>query len=424
MSFSDIAKKQMPKLVTVSVVILALVAAWVLYQRFMRRPWTRDGQVRADMVKIAPRVSGYLIQVAVQDNQFVRKGDLLFEIDPSEFQLAVDEARVKLDQAREDVAALQASVEAADATVQQQQAAVRSAESKIEEAQANVESSQAGITEAEAGVTSAKAYIEQVEAQLEETRRQAARARRLADQRAGAVEDAEAKEASVTGYEAQLRNAKAGASQSQAALSKAKAALTESKAKLTTAQNGLAESEAALDTAKAGAAQARANLGVPGESNVRIRNAKVQLEKANLNLAWTKITAPADGFITNMNLLDSTFVTAGSPFALFVDATSFRVDAYFQETKLKHIQEGDEVTLTLMGNRRQPLQGVVESIGYAINPPQLAETDGPENLVPTIEPTFEWIRLAQRVPVRIRFKEIPKDLHLVSGTTVSISLQE
>jgi multidrug resistance efflux pump len=100
------------------------------------------------------------------------------------------------------------------------------------------------------------------------------------------------------------------------------------------------------------------------------------------------------------------------------------VDAYFQETKLRNIQPGDPAIITLMGHHDQPLQGEVESIGYAISPPNLAETEGPENLVPTIQPTFEWIRLAQRVPVRIRFKEVPEDLRLVSGTTASISIQK
>ena len=170
--------------------------------------------------------------------------------------------------------------------------------------------------------------------------------------------------------------------------------------------------------------QARANLGKPGEANVRIRSAKLQLDHAKLDLSWTLIYAPADGYVTNMDLLTSTFVSPGTPFALFVDASSFRVDAYFQETKLKNIQPGDRVIITLMGHHERRIEGEVESIGYAINPPDLADTEGPDNLVPTIQPTFEWIRLAQRVPVRIRLKDIPEDLHLVSGMTASISVEK
>ena len=83
----DIAKKVAPKLATLSIVVVSAIAAYALYVRYTDRPWTRDGQVRADIIKIAPRVEGYIIQVAVKDNQFVRKGELIFEIDPPDFQL-------------------------------------------------------------------------------------------------------------------------------------------------------------------------------------------------------------------------------------------------------------------------------------------------------------------------------------------------
>jgi multidrug resistance efflux pump len=417
-------RKHLPKLVTLALVAAALLCAWLLYGQYVARPWTRDGQVRADVVKIAPRVSGYLVEVAVKDNQFVKAGELLFRIDPSPYQLAVDQAKVDLDQAREDVLALEAALRAAEATVKERNAAVASTQSQVTEAQASVRSAAAGVQEAESGVVAAQATIVQVEAQLEEAERQAARAKRLADAKAGSVETAQAKAAAVEAYQAELDSANAGLTQARAAVDKAKAAQSEAQAKLTTAQSNLVEAQAAVATAIANRDKAQADLGEPGEANVRIRAAKVQLQQAQLDLSWTRIHAPADGYITNMNLLSDTFVSPGTPFALFVDASSFRVDAYFQETKLKNIQPGDRAVITLMGHHRRHLEGKVESVGYAINPPNLAQTDGPDNLVPQIEPTFEWIRLAQRVPVRIRFKEKPEDLHLVSGTTASVSIRK
>ena len=80
MPASDKLKKHIPKLVTITLVVVALCFAYALYIRWADRPWTRDGQVRADVVKIAPRVSGYLVEVPVKDNQFVRQGELLFQI--------------------------------------------------------------------------------------------------------------------------------------------------------------------------------------------------------------------------------------------------------------------------------------------------------------------------------------------------------
>ncbi len=420
----DSLKQLFPKLVTTTVVVVAAVCAYLLYARYQSHPWTRDGQVRADVVQIAPRVNGYLVKIAVKDNQAVSKGDLLFQIDPSQYQLAVDQAEVSLVQARQSVTQLEAAVRAAEAAVKQSEAAATSAKSQIDAAQAGVESAEASVSEAESGVTSATATIAQVKAQLAEAQREAERARKLADSKAGSVQTAEAKQAAQQSYEAEVDSAQAGLEQSKAAVAQANAAKRKAEADLVSAKNGLAEAEAAVLTANADLDQAKATLGEPGDANFRIQSANVQLEQAKLNLNWTSIYAPADGYISNMSLLENTFVSAGSPFALYVDASSFRVDAYFQETKLKHIKPGDRAIITLMSHHERPLEAEVESIGYAINPPNLAQTDGPSNIVPTIQPTFEWIRLAQRVPVRIRFKEIPSDLHLVSGMTASIAIQK
>ena len=288
----DIMKNITAKLPTLLLVIVAIVVALLVYQRWIDRPWTRDGQVRADIVKIAPRVSGYIVEVAVKDNQFVRKGELLFRIDPSSYQLAADRAQVQLQQASEDVAALEAAVKAAEARVKQEEAALANARSE------------------------------------------SMRATRLSKQQAGSVENAE-KKAAV-----------------------------------------LLESQAGLASAQANLDQARANLGEPGAANVRIREAIVQLEQARLNLSWTSIYAPFDGYTTNLAVNEGQFGSAGTPIAAFVDSSSFRVDGYFQESKLKHIKRGDRAIITLMSHPDIELKGVVDSIGYAIDPPHSAATEG------------------------------------------------
>jgi multidrug resistance efflux pump len=359
-------KNIISKLLTLVLVFVALVVAYMGYQQWIERPWTRDGQVRADIVKIAPRVSGYIVEVAVQDNRFVRKGELLFRIDPSSYQLAVDTAQVQLEQAREDVTALGATVKAAAAMVLQ----------------------------SEAGVVAAGAMIKQQQAALANARAESKRATRLASDKAGSVENAQKKAAKVL--------------ESQAAVDSARASLS--------------QAEAALTSSKANLDQAKASLGEPGDANVRIREAMVQLEEARLNLSWTSINAPVDGFITNLDVNEGAFGVAGTPIAAFVDSSSFRVDGYFQETKLKHIKPGDRAIITLMSHPDIELKGVVDSIGYAVNPPDIANTEGVSYLVPQVEPTFDWVRLPQRVPVRIRLEEVPEDIQLVSGMTASVAI--
>ncbi len=355
------------KLSTLVLVLVAVVVAGLMYQRWTESPWTRDGQVRADIVKIAPRVSGYIVEVAVKDNHFVRKGELLFRIDPSSYQLAVDTAQVQLEQAGEDVTALEAAVKAAEAM----------------------------ILQSEASVVAARAMIKQQEAALANARSESKRATRLADQKAGSVENAEKKAAMAL--------------ETQAAVDSARASLS--------------KAEAALSSSKANLDQTNANLGEPGDANVRIREAMLQLEEAQLKLSWTSMNAPFDGYITNLDVNEGAFGFPGIPIAAFVDSSSFRVDGYFQESKLKHIHPGDRAIITLMSHPDMKLSGVVDSIGYAINPPDIADTEGVGNLVPQVEPTFDWVRLPQRVPVRIRLENVPEDIQLVSGMTASVAIR-
>jgi multidrug resistance efflux pump len=424
MTASNFAKKYAPKLVTLTLVVVAGLAAFALSRQYRERPWTRDGQVRADIIRVAPRVSGYVVRVAVSDNQSIKKGQLLFEIDPSDYELAIRHAEVSLDQAREDVAALEAAVRAAEAVVEQSNAAVNSAQGEIEAAKAAIRSEEAATASAESGVTSAHAFIAQIQAVLEEAEHEAARAQRLADRKAGSVETAEAKAAAVKAFRAQLDSANAGLQQAQATLDKAQAVKSEADAKLVMAQNGLAEAQAAVVTAIADRDQAQATLGKSGDANVRIQSAQVSLEEAKLKLGWTKVYAPADGYISNLYLKEGAYASAGSPLVAVVDGNSFRVHAYFEETKLRHIQPGDKAVVTLMSHHDRPLKGVVDTIGNATNPPNVASTEGELGVVPSIEPTFDWVRLAQRVPVRIRLIDVPNDIQLISGTTASISIEK
>jgi multidrug resistance efflux pump len=405
-------------------VVVAGLAAFALYRQYTQRPWTRDGQVRADVIKVAPRVSGYVLNVVVRNNQLVRKGQPLFAIDPSDYQLAVNQAQVRLDDARQDVEALGAAVRSAEAMVEQSKAAVHSAQGKIDAAQAGIRSAEAAVKEAESGVISASAFIAQVQAELEEAQREATRAKRLAEQEAGSVEIAQAKAAAVEAYQAQLVSADAGLQQAQATLDKAKSAQGEAEAQLVITKYGLVEAQHAVVTAIADRDQAQANLGEPGEANVLIRSAKVTLTEAQLKLDWTKVYAPTDGYISNLYLKEGAYANAGSALVAFVDRDSFRVHAYFEETKLRHISPGDPAIVTLMSHYDRPLRGEVESIGRATNPPQVAPTEGELGVVPQIEPTFDWVRLAQRVPVTIRLIEIPEGIQLISGTTASISIEK
>lgn len=148
--------------------------------------------------------------------------------------------------------------------------------------------------------------------------------------------------------------------------------------------------------------------------------AQASLEQAKWNLSKTNIVAPTDGYITNLQTRKGNYATTGTPLVGLVDIHSFYVLGYFEETKLKSIREGSQADITLF-NGNIPLQGRVESIGRAIYDQSL---DTPSDLLMNVKPNVPWVRLAQRVPVRIKLENVPEHVVLVAGTTCTISIRD
>ncbi|EFH11810.1 efflux RND transporter periplasmic adaptor subunit [Pseudoroseomonas cervicalis] len=149
-----------------------------------------------------------------------------------------------------------------------------------------------------------------------------------------------------------------------------------------------------------------------------LQEAEAARELARLNLARTEIRAPAAGTITNLTLRPGAYVSAGSAVMALVDAGSLHVQGYFEETKLARIHPGDPVRVTLMGDGRV-LSGHVESIAGGIE-----DRERSAGLVANVNPTFSWVRLAQRVPVRVKLDAVPEGLRLIPGRTATVSVIE
>jgi RND family efflux transporter MFP subunit len=146
--------------------------------------------------------------------------------------------------------------------------------------------------------------------------------------------------------------------------------------------------------------------------------AAAELEHARWQLTQTRVKAPVDGWVTNLSTRVGNYATQGQPVFALIDSHSFYVVGYFEETKLRHIAPGDSASIQLYSNGKT-LQGHVNSIGRAIYDQSL-ESDS--SLVADIKPNIPWVRLAQRVPVRIEFDSLPDDVVLVAGTTCSVSI--
>lgn len=273
---------------TLSAVLVATFLAYMMWKHYAQRPWTRDGRVRADVVQIAPDVSGPVANVAVRDNQWVNRGDVLYSIDPHWLKLAVASAQADVEAKRHEM-------------LMRQDAAARRSQIK--------------------GVISS--------------------------------EDLQ--------------------------------------------QTGSAASIAAAN----------------------YHGALAALELAQLNLSHATVRAPVAGYVTHLRLRPGDYATAGETKVAIIDANSFWVVGYFEETKLRHIHVGNRAHIALMGFE-PVLTGHVESIGHGIGDSN-DETGGLG--LPDVNPTFNWVRLAQRVPVRIHIDKLPAGVELVAGLSASVSVE-
>jgi RND family efflux transporter MFP subunit len=155
------------------------------------------------------------------------------------------------------------------------------------------------------------------------------------------------------------------------------------------------------------------------ESLSQIDVASESLRGANLNLEYTQIFAPVDGYVSNVDFQIGTQAVVNTPILALVDSDSFWVFGYFRESQIGKFSIGDAARVTLMAYPDLPLEGRVESLGWGIAP---ADGNQGVKLLPSIKPVFQWIRLAQRVPVRIKLEHIPQDVDLRFGLTASVMI--
>jgi multidrug resistance efflux pump len=154
------------------------------------------------------------------------------------------------------------------------------------------------------------------------------------------------------------------------------------------------------------------------QARAALAQAIVNRDTAKLNLERTHVVSTVNGIVTNLDLREGAYATAAHPVMAVVDSSSFYVEGYFEETKLPGIQLGDPVDVMLMGTR-QPIHGRVESFAEGI-----ADRDRSTgaNMLPNVNPTFNWVRLAQRIPVRIALDPVPANVRLVAGQTATVKV--
>ena len=260
--------------------------------------------------------------------------------------------------------------------------AVSQSEAAVQQAQANVQNIEAQMTVQQAQINASQAQLQEGHAALVFAQQQADRYQTLAKDGWGTVQNAQQ-------FTSQLH-------QQQAAVQ--------------SAQENLNQALRQVETLKAQRLSAEAGLA----------QAKAQLNQAQVNLERTRILAPVDGYVTNLLAQLGDYVNVGVNTISLVDAHSFWVDGYFEETNLAPIRVGDPAEIRLMG-RDQIVRGHVDSIARAIN---VANAQPNSQGVATVNPIFTWVRLAQRIPVRIHIDEVPPNVVLSAGMTATVEIHD
>ena len=350
--------------------VLTLLVVWNQIQRY---PRTDDAYLRANTVGMAPRVFGQIVELPIRDNQIVHVGDLLYRIDPRPYEVALARAEAKLAVVDFDVRALSDAVKVADA--------------KIDTARADVARAAAEVNRRKADVTAAKARADYAQDYLSRVKPLLEQQFITADRVALAESDMQAAKATVTAAEAGVVNAEAT----------------------------VVATQSAVVSAEAEQKQARNALAQLGDMNVRVAAAKVEVDDAKLNLQYCEVRASVEGWVTNLNTNVGAFVKVGDTLFSLVQNTEWWVMANFLETEIEQIRVGQEVAVYIYAYPGHRFKGTVQGIGWA-----LYQANGAtQQSLPDVKPTLNWVRLAQRFPVRITLEPFDAQYPYRMGATVT-----
>jgi len=379
----------------IGVVVAAILALGVAVLQVDLHPRTDDASVRANFIEIAPEVSGRLVELPVNDNAFVKQGDTLFVIDPRPYQYA-------LQQALSDQESLEQEIIDARRHIAAQASAADAVRAGLVSSRTGVQTAGSGIDVSVAAVTRAQAAVAAADAQLKLATNDLHRIEPLLAKQYVTVEQIDSANTAV-------RVAQGNYDEAQAALAQAQAAQQQAGFRKMEATSVAAEQEA-----RVGQAIHTIDTVDTLESERPAKAAKV--DSARLDLERTRVVAPFNAYVTNMNISVGEYAHPGTPLFTLIDTRTWYVIANYRESKLKTLHLGDHVDLYLMGHPDRRFNGTVDSIGYGVFP----EDGGVSQGLPNIDRTLNWVHLSSRFPVRIRVLDPDPEMFRIGATAVTV----
>jgi len=367
----------------IAVVVVLLIGAGVWYWLTRGRESTDDAQIDSHVTQVSARVAGTLVKVAVDDNQTVDAGAMLVELDPRDYQVAVDRARAELADAEAAAQAAQTNVPITSTT----------ASSNILTARGGVAQAQSGIVAAEHEVAAARARLTAAQAKLREAEANATKATRDVERLRGLLAKDEVSQqqfdAAVAAGDAQ----RAAADSSRSQVAEAEAGVPAAESKLMQARAAEQQAHAELQSAQTAPQQVLATKARASAAEAHVQQARANLAQAELNLQYATVKAPIRGVVSRKGINAGQVVQAGQPLLAIVDVDHVWVTANFKETQLRNMRAGQNATVDVDAYGGREYKGRVDSIAGA--------TGARFSLLPPENATGNFVKVVQRVPVKI-----------------------
>lgn len=393
-----VSRKQLGRFLGAAIVLGALITGLRVLRQISAYPRTDDAEVFANLIGIAPDVEGRIIKIHVQDNQFVHKGDLLFEIDPLPYEYALE--TVKSQQT-----ALEAQIKDLERVIGSQNSGVISAKARRNSSQAKIASSEAAVEAAKAAIDEAQDELSRAQADYTYADNNVQRLEPLLVRQFVTVDQVDLARTS--------RSMKAEAvRQARAHLAVAQAQWASAVAEQDAAQAGYEQSDAELD-------ESIKSISILDPLVAQRQARAAEVNAAAYNLARCKIYAPFDARVTNLTISEGAYARVGQQAFTLIDSRNWWVVANFRETELKQIRPSMKADVYVMSTPDQKFEGTVESTGFGVT----LDPNYIGNLsqgLPDVQRSLNWIHLATRFPVRIRVDSASPDVFRIGASATVV----
>jgi membrane fusion protein (multidrug efflux system) len=374
-------RRKLPMIVG-GVVVLALIAGVWMWLSSGKES-TDDAQVEGHITQLATRVGGTVVKVLVTDNQYVDAGTVVAEIDPRDYQVAVDRARAELADAEATATAAGTGVPIAEVSTR----------SDVSQASGGVEETQAGIAVADSQVEAAKAELVAVQARQREREATATKNAKDVERLKPLVAKEEIAQQQFDAAVAAADAARAAADAARSDIASAQTAIAVAQQRAVQARAGAAQARATLQTARTAPQQIQATRARHASAEAKVQQMRAALAQAELNLERTTIKAPTAGVVSRKTVEVGAVVQPGQPLMALVSLADVWVVANFKETQLAEMRDGQKVSIEVDALDGRTFSGHIDSLSAA--------TGARFSLLPPENATGNYVKVVQRVPVKI-----------------------